>query len=381
MKRIRPSRITGQIFSARPRPQRQHPCCIHPHHHFFRSQTTASSPYLSHSAVPPPPSSVDGDLPSLPSPPPSVAASSAKLSALHARLSLPSRFPLTTLSRALIDATADPSLRFNNTSLAQLGNNILGYYCSEHLLAHYPRLPTAVIEAATFAYIGPVALATVVREWGVETAAEPGGEVNPGLLQFRRVPPGSRGPPTTSSPYPSSSSSSSSSSEASSDLRNPHTSRRTTTTLERASTTFLRALVGAIYLHTGRQSTKQFVHAHILSRHLSLPSLFSFKQPTRDLSRLCSREGFASPIARLISETGRKSRHPVFVVGVYSGDDKLGEGQGSSLDEARTRAAVSALMAWYLYSPEQVTLPSVTEEDGGDRHWRPAMIDGGEVIV
>lgn len=87
-------------------------------------------------------------------------------------------------------------------------------------------------------------------------------------------------------------------------------------------------------------------------------------------------------MAGIISETGRLSRHPVFVVGVYSGHDKLGEGVGSSLDEARNRAAVAALKSWYLYSPLEVYLPSDTE-DGGEkaRRWKPGLIDGGEVIV
>src|SRR5215469_15493780 len=40
------------------------------------------------------------------------------------------------------------------------------------------------------AYVGPKALAAITREWGVDFAAEPGGEVDPGLLQFRRTPPG-----------------------------------------------------------------------------------------------------------------------------------------------------------------------------------------------
>ena len=79
--------------------------------------------------------------------------------------------------------------------------------------------------------------------------------------------------------------------------------------------------------------------------------LFQFEQPTRELSRLCVREGFQQPIARLEKETGRYSRHAVFIVGVYSGEEKLGEGQGSSLPEAKIKAAISALKGWYLYSP------------------------------
>jgi large subunit ribosomal protein L44 len=38
-----------------------------------------------------------------------------------------------------------------------------------------------------------------------------------------------------------------------------------------------------------------------------------------------------------LSETGRFSNSPVFVVGVFSGSDKLGEGFGASLKMAEYR--------------------------------------------
>jgi hypothetical protein len=70
----------------------------------------------------------------------------------------------------------------------------------------------------------------------------------------------------------------------------------------------------------------------------------------------------------------------VFVVGVYSGNDKLGEGAGSSLDEARTRAAVAALKGWYLYSPVDFRVPSETEEEGAEP-WSPVLVDSGDIVV
>lgn len=40
---------------------------------------------------------------------------------------------------------------------------------------------------------------------------------------------------------------------------------------------------------------------------------------------------------RLLKETGRLSNSPIFVVGIFSGADKLGEGFGSSLRMAEYR--------------------------------------------
>lgn len=255
-----------------------------------------------------------------------------------------------------------------------------------------------VIFAAMQAYVGPKAFAAITREWGVELAAEPGGEVDPGLLQAKRIPAGMQEEgantgavrPNADRGWKRGISSrtvyddSFGDEKTSVDLEETPdmTDRRWTraVTVETASTHFVRALMGAVYLHGGRLAAKQFFHQHIMSRELSISGLFDFRQPTRDLSVLCGREGFQSPVARIISETGRKSRHPVFIVGVFSGNDKLGEGSGGSLDEARTRAAVAALKSWYLYSPLKVRVPSDAEEDGA-KSWTPAFIDGGEVVV
>lgn len=325
-----------------------------------------------------------------PSPPVQYARDSAKLAALHARLYLPSRLPFETLARTLVDASADPNPAFNNESLATLGHDLLTFYTSEYLLCTYPRLPLTVIFAAMYAYVGPKTLAAMAREWGVELVAFPGGEVDPGLLQFQRLDPGTDLSTTmkvqSSRPY-----------EDNKLWRKTITSRifyndefgdpvkesadpGAGITAEQARATFVRAVMGAIYLHAGRPAAKRFFEQHFLSRHLSISELFNFSQPARDLNRLCARENFERPVAKIISETGRKSRHPVFMVGIFSGQDKLGEGAGASLIEARERAAVAALKGWYLYSPLNVRLPSSMEEDGA-APWKPVHVDLGEVIV
>lgn len=48
-------------------------------------------------------------------------------------------------------------------------------------------------------------------------------------------------------------------------------------------------------------------------------------------------------VCRLLKETGRLSNSPVFVVGIYSGADKLGEGFGSSLRMAEYRVRTDYL--------------------------------------
>jgi dsRNA-specific ribonuclease len=266
-----------------------------------------------------------------------------------------------------------------------------------------------VLFIAQKAYIGPESMANITREWGVDPVAAPGGEVDPGFLQFARKlnkeptyelghhekkreeerraldpdfigrRPGRIGRERTSQierimrldMF----------GEDTSSQRNTRDEQnKPITTLELASQNFVNAIVGGLSLHSGRVSAKTFISQHILSRKLDMSKLFSYVYPLKDLELLCRREGFEPPITRLISETGRKSSHPVFVVGIFSGRDKLGEGVGGSLREARTRAAVAALKGWYLYSPVEVTLPSETEEKKNmEKKWIPNMIDPGEL--
>ncbi|KAL9011992.1 MAG: hypothetical protein Q9173_003208 [Seirophora scorigena] len=346
----------------------------------------------------------------LPSPPLAEATRSAKLAALHARLSLSPRLPVQTLARCLVDGTADPNPDFNNTALSALGRDLYSYYTSEAILCRYPRLPTAVVYAVMTAYVGPNTLTQITKEWGVELVAEPGGEVDPGYLQCKRedsmlvhqrskkkpsnspvAAPNDLQPRIVGVNHPAPERHSWSRGVSSMTVKDDefggltkghrHRSKITdaTTTVEDACARFVQAVMGAVYLHRGKKAAMTFFKEHILSRHLDIGKMFEFKRPTHDLTRLCAREGLHSPVARILSETGRLSRHPVFIVGVFTGRDKLGEGSGSSLNEARVRAAVGALKGWYLYSPLDVRVPSEAEGPHA-KPWKPALIDIGEII-
>jgi dsRNA-specific ribonuclease len=286
-----------------------------------------------------------------PSPLPERALSSGKLAALHSRLSLSEKIPLQTLARALVDPSADPNPNFNNANLAFLGQTLIAYHTSEWLVCRFPRLPMSVLFEAMLAYAGHPVLYRIAKQWGVDSAAAPGEEVDPGLLQWSDDP--EKGVMHTRWGY----------------LRKEHNeiekfkwrrgmssrvvmddefgqavhkpayhghespptdelaaARAQYDELRNAAhAAFVRAVVGAIYIHSGREAAKSFVKSHVLSRKLELDRMFAFKNPTLELRRLCEREDFELPVARMLSETGRLSRTPVFVVGIFSGRDKLGE--------------------------------------------------------
>lgn len=274
----------------------------------------------------------------------------------------------------------------------------------------------AILFAAMKGYAGEPALYRIARAWGVEAAAAPGEEVDPGYLQFRSDRPtyllhkwgysraeakeltkykwrrgmssrvvfddpfGDTIPEKPSEPEPESESKPEPESEP--ELSNARNTKELL--VEDISTTahanFVRSVIGAIYLCCGSETAKNFIKAHVLSRQLDLANLFNFKLPQRELTRLCAREGFDQPVARLLSETGRLTRTPVYVVGIYSGRDQLGEAAGPSLESTKIAASVHALKSWYLYSPGDVGLPSDTfAEDAAP--WKPAYVDIGEIVA
>ncbi|KAI1172587.1 ribonuclease III [Nemania sp. FL0916] len=372
------------------------------------SSTTASTDPEPSTLAPPLPSS-------LPSPHPDKALRSAKLAALHARLSLSSKIPLQILARALVDPSADPHPQFNNANLAFVGASLLQYHTSEFLVTRFPRLPMSIVFAAMKGYAGERALHRIARAWGVEAAAAPGEEVDPGYLQFASDKPtmsmhrwgyaraeakelekykwrrGMTSRIVTDDPFgdlvqdePKRKAESEAGNNQNGAYSDEEYNRKELIVQDseyNAHANFVRAVIGAIYLHRGSDTAKLFIMSHVLSRQLDLSNMFNIRLPQRELTRLCARENFSPPVARLLSETGRASRTPVFVVGIYSGYDKLGEAANATLESAKTAACINALKSWYLYSPGQdVNLPSDTFAEDAEP-WKPLYVDLGEIVV
>lgn len=294
-------------------------------------------------------------------------ASAASLKALHARLHLEGLVPPATLARTLICQSAQ-SQYVDNAGMATFGRNLLNFYVYEHFMAKYPRLTPTVLQQTTDLYISTKALAQLAQSWGVEEDSRSAltrylnDEHEAALFGRLRY--------------------------------SPSSARREDGVVELLSgqeihagrngalATFARALVAAIYTHAGLDAAKTFIHDYVVKpKKLDLARMLTFEQPARELSRLCARENLASPVSRLLVETGRFTAKPVYVVGVFSADQKLGEGQGASLREAKTRAAVNALKAWYLYTPapSDAKLPSDASKEGDE--FKGAAVGTGSVVV
>ncbi|WFD41332.1 54S ribosomal protein L3 mitochondrial [Malassezia japonica] len=221
----------------------------------------------------------------------------------------------------------------HNAELATLGNALLGLIASEYFHLKYPHLPTRVLKAFVSAFVGPSTLADVGADLGV---------LGQGVQRWDRtgqsvVQKAVKGRASSTAPLLS----------------------------KDVAAQSMRAMVAVLFQELGMEATRGFVHSQFLSRRMDLASLLKFRDPKRVLSATCKKYNKPTPQSRILAETGRKSISPVFVVGVYSGAVKLGEGTGSSIRMAEFRAAEDALRRLYLAERPNGSfdLPSSTLDD------------------
>ncbi|KAG8716406.1 hypothetical protein FRC11_013389 [Ceratobasidium sp. 423] len=86
----------------------------------------------------------------------------------------------------------------------------------------------------------------------------------------------------------------------------------------------------------------------VVTAELDIRPLLKFNDPKLALINTVRKYQREPPISRLLQESGRQSNSPIFIVGIFSGEDKLGEGFGSSLKIAEYRAAEDAMHRLYL---------------------------------
>lgn len=104
----------------------------------------------------------------------------------------------------------------------------------------------------------------------------------------------------------------------------------------------IEAVIGAMYLDQGWEVTRQFIHTHVLSL---LPAILERREHIDPKSRLQERaQEFANitPSYKVLSEEG-PDHAKTFVVGVFLEKEQIGEGTGSSKQEAQVQAAAQAL--------------------------------------
>ncbi len=106
----------------------------------------------------------------------------------------------------------------------------------------------------------------------------------------------------------------------------------------------LEALIGAIYLDQGYKGAQLFAEEFILARldqilekGLHVDAKSRFQEIAQELVGL-------TPDYRFVSEEG-PDHEKVFTMGLYLGQEKIAEGQGSSKQKAEQEAAINGLQA------------------------------------
>ncbi|KAI9319459.1 ribonuclease III domain-containing protein [Dichotomocladium elegans] len=252
----------------------------------------------------------------------SSSMSDAALSAFGARLGLQALNPVL-LEEAITHASAQQN------KLTFLGKRVAGLYVSEYFHSKYPNMHLKGFNNILQSYIGLKSVSRIGTEVGLQD-----------VMRW--------------------------------DRQSDDTNQMS------AMADCFYAILGAVYQEQGPQAAKKFVHAYVLSRDLDVRPLIKLPEPKRHLSSLLRITGQEPAISRLLSETGRLSSSPVFVVGVFSGEKKLGEGFGSSLKMAEYRACQDALAAHYGLETKDFTVPS--DADNAD-NYQPPPLGRTEAIV
>lgn len=123
-------------------------------------------------------------------------------------------------------------------------------------------------------------------------------------------------------------------------------------------------VVGAVFKDQGPSAVKKLVHDCVLTQlaTLDLQEVVKLQHPRFMLKRILFSYGRPMPVSRLISESGRATHFPSFVVGVFSGEDCLGEGTGTSLRRAELEAMRTALQTHFQKELSACALPSDDED-------------------
>ena len=104
------------------------------------------------------------------------------------------------------------------------------------------------------------------------------------------------------------------------------------------------ALIGAIYLDQGMKKASEFIHRFVLVR---LPYILENQlhlDPKSRFQESAQERAGVTPTYRVLDEHG-PDHAKQFTVGVYLGDEKIAEGQGTSKQEAQIAAAAEGLKA------------------------------------
>eukprot|EP00047_Mylnosiga_fluctuans_P014033 m.34822 g.34822 ORF g.34822 m.34822 type:complete len:336 (-) comp5268_c0_seq1:142-1149(-) len=119
------------------------------------------------------------------------------------------------------------------------------------------------------------------------------------------------------------------------------------------------ALVGAVSLDKGTKVAQSLVFDLLVPtlQNVDVTEFLNLAHPRFTLNRILASESRPAFTCRIVSESGRKTHLPTFVVAVYSGDTLLAQGAGFSIRLAESEAIQNALREHFAASLKTLTPP------------------------
>lgn len=105
------------------------------------------------------------------------------------------------------------------------------------------------------------------------------------------------------------------------------------------------AVTGAIYLEKGYQAAREFINQNILSTLPEILESGSWRDPKSHIQELMQKLDNITPVYRVLEETG-PDHDKIFTLGIYSGEQLVARGKGSSKQAAQQEAAKQAIRAY-----------------------------------
>jgi len=102
------------------------------------------------------------------------------------------------------------------------------------------------------------------------------------------------------------------------------------------------AVIGAIYLEKGYDVAAEFITKHILSKLQGILDEGSWRDPKSNLQEVMQRIDGHTPQYRVLSEEG-PDHDKIFTLGVFRGEELVGQGTGPNKQAAQQLAAKDAL--------------------------------------
>jgi ribonuclease-3 len=102
------------------------------------------------------------------------------------------------------------------------------------------------------------------------------------------------------------------------------------------------AVIGSIYMERGYADAEVFISKHILSKLDGILKSGSWRDPKSHLQEVSQRLDNQTPQYRVLEEVG-PDHDKIFTLGVFVGDKLMGQGTGSSKQQAQQQAARAAI--------------------------------------